>query len=99
MAHDGDILDVAVAEEDVLGSAVALLFRVAAGGLTARVPYFFLDRYIPSYLAQWRAFTDAVRNGDPVPVSGADGRAPLVIGLAAKLSVREERPVSISEFN
>ncbi len=73
--------------------------RTAAGGLTARVPYFFLDRYIPSYLAQWRAFTDAVRNGDPVPVSGADGRAPLVIGLAAKLSVREERPVSISEFN
>ncbi len=73
--------------------------RTADGGLTARVPYFFLDRYIPSYLAQWRAFTEAVTKGEPVPVNGADGRAPLVIGLAAKLSVREERPVPISEFN
>lgn len=73
--------------------------RTATGGHQAKVPYFFLDRYIPSYLEQWRAFTQAVRNGEPVPVNGADGRAPLVIGMAALRSVREERPVAVSEFD
>lgn len=73
--------------------------RTASGGHTAKVPYFFLDRYIPSYLAQWQAFTAAVTAGEPVPVTGADGRAPLVMGLAAWRSVREERPVLTSEFD
>ncbi len=73
--------------------------RTATGGHTAKVPYFFLDRYIPSYLAQWEAFVSAISNGTEVPVSGADGRAPLVIGQAALRSVREERPVLTSEFD
>lgn len=72
--------------------------RTGTGGHTAKVPYFFLDRYIPSYLAQWNAFVEAIVAGTPVPVSGADGRAPLVIGQAAWRSVREERPVLTSEF-
>ncbi len=62
------------------------------------LPYFFLDRYIPSYLAEWEAFVTSVSEGTPPPVSGADGRAPLVIGLAAWRSVREGRPVEISEI-
>jgi len=73
--------------------------RTATGGQTAKVPYFFLDRYIPSYLAQWEAFVAAVTNGEPIPVTGADGRAPLVIGKAALRSVQEQRPVQISEFD
>lgn len=73
--------------------------RTATGGHTAKVPHFFLDRYIPSYLAQWHAFVEAISNGTPVPVTGADGRAPLVIGQAAWRSVREERPVLTSEFD
>lgn len=75
------------------------LTRTARGGYTAKVPYFFLDRYIPSYLAQWESFVSAVSSGEPTEVSGADGRAPLVMGLAAWRSVREERPVLISEFD
>jgi myo-inositol 2-dehydrogenase/D-chiro-inositol 1-dehydrogenase len=73
--------------------------RTADGGHTAKVPYFFLDRYIPSYLAQWESFVAAVRSGEETAVTAADGRAPLVIGLAAWRSVREERPVLISEFD
>jgi len=73
--------------------------RTAAGGHTAQVPYFFLDRYIPSYLAQWKSFVAAVSAGEETAVTAADGRAPLVIGLAAWRSVREERPVLISEFD
>ena len=62
------------------------------------LPYFFLDRYIPSYLAEWDAFVDMV-NGAPSPVPLADGRAPLVMGLAAWASVREGRPVPVAEID
>ena len=74
------------------------VLRGAEGGRTPTLPYFFLDRYIPSYLAGWRAFVDAVREGRPSPVNGTDGRAPLVIGLAAWRSVREGRPVRTAEI-
>ena len=61
------------------------------------LPHFFLDRYIPSYEAEWDAFVDMVR-GAPSPVTMADGRAPLVMGLAAWTSVREGRPVAVAEI-
>ena len=60
------------------------------------LPHFFIERYTPSYLAEWDAFVDMVR-GAPSPVNLADGRAPLVMGLAAWTSVREGRPVAIDE--
>jgi myo-inositol 2-dehydrogenase/D-chiro-inositol 1-dehydrogenase len=67
------------------------------GSAGSPVPHFFLDRYIPSYVAQWEAFVGALEAHTPPPVSGADGRAPLVMGLAAGRSVREGRPVRIDE--
>ena len=70
----------------------------ASGTKTQPLPHFFLERYVPSYLAQWSAFERAVRAGDPPPVTGRDGRAALVLGLAAWRSVRERRPVSTSEI-
>ncbi len=73
--------------------------RTADGGRSARVPHFFLDRYIPSYLAQWASFIAAVDGGTEPVVTGADGRAPLVIALAAWRSVREERAVPTNEFD
>ncbi|MEM7339318.1 MAG: inositol 2-dehydrogenase [Actinomycetota bacterium] len=72
--------------------------RTAAGSHGAPVPHFFIERYVPSYLAQWAAFVAAVATGTPVPVTGADGRAPLLMGLAAQRSVAEHRPVSIDEI-
>ncbi len=74
------------------------VFRNADGATAATLPYFFLDRYIPSYLDQWAAFVEMVASGGPSPVTGADGRAPLVIGLAAWRSLREGRPVATSEI-
>ena len=71
------------------------LVRTAAGSHGATVPHFFLERYIPSYISQWRQFVDAVKSGGAMPVSGADGRAPLVIGAAARQSASENRPVAI----
>ncbi|HEY6890736.1 MAG TPA: inositol 2-dehydrogenase [Solirubrobacter sp.] len=69
----------------------------AAGTTSATLPYFFLDRYIPSYLREWEAFVRAVSTGVPTAVGVRDARAPLVAGLAAWISVRERRPVKTAE--
>ena len=61
--------------------------------------HFFLERYAVSYLDQWAAFVDAVEHGTLMPVSGLDGRAPVVIAMAAKTSMDEGRPVQISEID
>ena len=74
-------------------------FFGADGSQGATIPYFFLDRYIPSYLAEWADFVRVVRNAAPSPVTIDDGRAPLVIGLAAWKSFREGRPVKTSEIS
>ena len=72
--------------------------RSAAGTIGTTIPYFFLDRYIPSYVEEWKSFVSYVADGGPSPVSANDGRAPLVIGLAAWKSVREGRPVRCDEI-
>jgi myo-inositol 2-dehydrogenase/D-chiro-inositol 1-dehydrogenase len=58
---------------------------------------FFMERYTESYLNEMQAFVAAVTQDTPVPVSGADGRAPVVLALAALRSHREGRPVRLSE--
>jgi myo-inositol 2-dehydrogenase/D-chiro-inositol 1-dehydrogenase len=72
--------------------------RTPQGTVTPTIPYFFLDRYIPSYVREWGAFVDYVRGDGPSPVDADDGRAPLVIGLAAWKSVHEHRPVKTAEI-
>ena len=68
----------------------------ADGTTLTTIPYFFLERYIPSYVAEWHAFVDGLQSGT-MPVTGNDGRAPLAIGMAAALSVKESRVVKVSE--
>jgi myo-inositol 2-dehydrogenase/D-chiro-inositol 1-dehydrogenase len=70
----------------------------AAGTRTQPLPHFFVERYAPSYLAQWSSFENAVRVGAPPPVTARDGRAALVAGLAAWRSAREGRPVKTAEI-
>jgi myo-inositol 2-dehydrogenase / D-chiro-inositol 1-dehydrogenase len=74
-------------------------FRGVDGGHTAVIPKYFLDRYFESYVLSWRAFVDYARSGETSPVSGEEGRAPIVIALAAQRSLREHRPVKISEID
>ena len=59
---------------------------------------FFLDRYIDSYVYEMTAFVDAVENDKAVPVTGRDGRAPVAMALAGMRSMRENRPVKLSEI-
>jgi myo-inositol 2-dehydrogenase / D-chiro-inositol 1-dehydrogenase len=59
---------------------------------------FFMDRYTESYVAEMVTFIDAVQNDKPSPVSGAEGRVPVVMGLAARRSLAENRPVRLDEI-
>jgi myo-inositol 2-dehydrogenase/D-chiro-inositol 1-dehydrogenase len=59
---------------------------------------FFMDRYTESFAAELRAFVEAVRANRPTPVTGIDGRIPVVMGLAARKSYDEHRPVRLEEI-
>jgi len=63
----------------------------------ATLPHFFLERYAEAYVREWAAFIRYVREGGSSPVSGADGRAPVVLGVAAWESVRTGMPVAVTE--
>jgi myo-inositol 2-dehydrogenase / D-chiro-inositol 1-dehydrogenase len=69
----------------------------AKGVHGAQPLYFYLERYMDAYAAELQAFVDAIQKDEAVPVTGHDGRVPLVIGLAALKSLKENRPVKISE--
>jgi myo-inositol 2-dehydrogenase / D-chiro-inositol 1-dehydrogenase len=60
---------------------------------------FFMERYTESFLREMQAFVQAVLRDEPVPVTGQDGRAPVVMALAAQKSHRENRPVRLSEID
>ena len=60
--------------------------------------YFFVERYAESYLAEMQAFLKSVRTGSTPPVTGRDGRIPVVMGLAAHKSLIEKRPVLLDEI-
>jgi myo-inositol 2-dehydrogenase/D-chiro-inositol 1-dehydrogenase len=59
---------------------------------------FFMDRYMESFANELRAFIDAVIDDTPAPVTGLDGRAPVVMALAARKSYQEGRPVRLDEI-
>lgn len=59
--------------------------------------HFFLERYTESYILEMREFVRCVKTGETPSVTGIDGRAPVVIALAAKRSLTEGRPVALSE--
>ena len=60
--------------------------------------HFFLERYFDCYAAEMVAFVNAIENDTDVPVNGNDGRAPVLMALAGSRSLRENRPVKLSEF-
>jgi len=59
---------------------------------------FFMERYAQSFVNELRAFVTAVREDQPVPVTGADGRIPVVMALAARRSYDDHRPVRLEEI-
>jgi myo-inositol 2-dehydrogenase/D-chiro-inositol 1-dehydrogenase len=60
--------------------------------------HFFLERYETSYLQEMREFIEALNSGKGMPVDGSDGLISIAIGLAAKKSIQENRPVQLTEI-
>ena len=57
-----------------------------------------MERYVDSYVAEMETFIQCVQQDRPVPVTGMDGRIPVVMGYAARRSYEENRPVKLSEI-
>lgn len=73
--------------------------KSTADGVTSAKPtYFFLERYMPAYRAEWDAFVAAVRTGTGVPVTLENGVAALAMAEAATLSARSGAPVKLEEI-
>lgn len=71
-----------------------------ADGVSSSKPlFFFLERYTESFIAELREFIEAIGNGKETPVNAEDGRKPILIAMAAKKSLLENRPVKLSEIN
>ena len=68
-------------------------------GVTGEKPlFFFLERYMDAYGKEIGAFIDAIENNKETPVNVMDGLKPVLMGLAARKSYEEHRPVKISEI-
>ena len=65
----------------------------------ADMPFdFFLSRYNEAYVTETIAFCESLVNDTPVPCSGQDGLAALIMALAADKSAAENRWVSFQEL-
>lgn len=60
--------------------------------------YFFLERYQESFEEEVVQFFNAMETGQETPVVGIDGLVALLMAVAAKKSLNENRPVRISEI-
>lgn len=76
----------------------AKIYKTAFTG-NADMPYdFFLSRYTEAYVTETVAFCESLVNDTPVPCTGQDGLAALIMALAADKSAEENRWVSFKEI-
>jgi len=69
----------------------------AQGVIGAKPTYFFLERYMPAFEAEWDAFVAAVRDGTSLPLTLEDGVAALAIAEAATRSSQTGQPVRLAD--
>ena len=73
--------------------------KSTTGGVTSAKPtYFFLERYMPAYRAEWAAFVAALDAGQALPVALQDGVAALAMAEAATLSLAKNHPVKLQDL-
>ena len=68
------------------------------GVIGAKPTYFFLERYMAAYAAEWASFVDAVTNGTALPVTLSDGIDALAMAEAATRSAQSAMPVTLAEI-
>ena len=83
-----------LAAANVLESTVSK--ATSAGVVSAKPEYFFLERYMRAYAAEWAAFVDAVTKNTPLPVTLADGVNALAIAEAAARSAKSKSTVDLA---
>ncbi len=59
--------------------------------------YFFIERYEQSFITELEQFIGSIANNTQPPVSGYDGKMAVVVGMAAKRSLAEGKPIKIEE--
>jgi myo-inositol 2-dehydrogenase / D-chiro-inositol 1-dehydrogenase len=74
------------------------IYASGEGIQSAKPLYFFLERYEKSFIEEMQQFIDCIHAGKKPPVTGEDGRIPVVMAMAAAKSFKEHRPVKLSEF-
>lgn len=68
-------------------------------GVQSALPlHFFLERYEKAYRTCMQSFIDCVLNDTPSPVDAHDGLMATAIGLAAAISLKENRIVKMDEI-
>jgi myo-inositol 2-dehydrogenase/D-chiro-inositol 1-dehydrogenase len=91
---------------EVFGSAGALFVNdlqatpvthLGKGGLSVDHHWFFLNRFGDAYMAELEAFGSAIVDDRTVAVTGADGRAALLMAYAAEMSYRDGKPVTLAD--
>ena len=72
--------------------------ELATEGGFARAPaqHFSLERYEAAYLAEMRAFVEAVRTGKPADPGIRDGLQAQILADAAALSLQTGQPVDLA---
>jgi myo-inositol 2-dehydrogenase/D-chiro-inositol 1-dehydrogenase len=68
-----------------------------AGVVSAKPKYFFIERYIDAYKAEWEAFVKAVNGHEPVPITLKDGVAALAMAEAATQSQIAGKSIQLEE--
>ena len=76
----------------------SLILSSETGIHTEKPLYFFLERYMASFTKAVRMFVQAIEQDSPVPVDINDGLQPVLIAAAALRSLKEHRPVLLSEI-
>ncbi len=68
----------------------------AAGVVSAKPEFFFLERYMRAYAAEWAGFVAALETGATPPVTLADGINALALAEAATLAARSGETVAVA---
>jgi myo-inositol 2-dehydrogenase/D-chiro-inositol 1-dehydrogenase len=71
--------------------------RLTRDGVTVDHHWFFLNRFGDAYVAELEAFALALTEDEPVAVTGADGRAALLMAYAAEMAYRDGKPVALDD--
>ena len=69
----------------------------SATGFTSDPPlHFFIERYEAAFVAEMQDFVDCLREDRAPSVTGADGRIPVLMAMAAERSRKRGRPEKVA---